>query len=705
MRPLATNLINFSNKVYSHRFATALRKAFLQVVPLIMIGSFAVLLNNLPIPFYQSFMAKLFGDAWRSWGGNLWQASYGIISLALSYTIATCFAELHTPVIGGCMPSVYAGLVSVACFLLMSIGGDGTLPLGTIGGNGIFVAMVITLASSQLFMTLYRLIPFRQDRNGDQTLSQALLAMLPALVVLALFTTLRMLLLTWTGHTLHDLIYAGLQHLFTGLTLSLSTAFSFVFSSQFFWFLGIHGNNVLEPVAQGILVPAMAANEATALAGSIPPNLFTKPFFDVFVFLGGAGSTLCLLTAIFYTIPHSSSTHRLGRQSLLLGLCNINETMVFGLPVVLNPIFLIPFLATPMLLTVTTWLAMSSGLVPYTAVSVEWTTPIILGGYISTGSWTGAALQMVNLALGTLIYVPFVRLSEMQRSQRQQDTLSGLYHAVDDKINRSAHVLLNRTDDVGNMARSLADDIKYAMRNETLRLEFQPLVDETGRVHAFETLLRWTHPTYGNIPPPTIIALAEEYHLVYELGWWIIRQACAQLAQWKARGMQNVIMAVNISPRQLRDPQLVRVVQDTLLICDLQPGELEIEIIETGALGVDEVPQRTLDGLHDMGVKLSMDDFGMGHSSLLHLRRFSIDTLKFDGSLIRDLLTDSLCQDIVKSMIQLCGTMDIQPVAEFVETSAQREMLIDMGCPFMQGYLFSKPLTAEKAWMYYRAHE
>ena len=179
----------------------------------------------------------------------------------------------------------------------------------------------------------------------------------------------------------------------------------------------MHGNNILEPVAQNIFAPGAEINKVMLDKGMQPDIIFTKTFFDSFVLMGGVGATICLVIALLLVGIHRNQKG-LAKLSFLPLLFNINELLVFGIPIVLNPIFLIPFVGVPLLLTLTSFLAMYSGLVPCTINAVEWTTPVILSGYAATSSVSGSLLQLFNLVLGVACYIPFVKLSESSSKEQ-----------------------------------------------------------------------------------------------------------------------------------------------------------------------------------------------------------------------------------------------------------------------------------------------
>ncbi|MBG6181785.1 putative bifunctional diguanylate cyclase/phosphodiesterase [Arthrobacter sp. CAN_A1] len=241
-------------------------------------------------------------------------------------------------------------------------------------------------------------------------------------------------------------------------------------------------------------------------------------------------------------------------------------------------------------------------------------------------------------------------------------------------------------------------ELRRAIEDREFRLFYQPQIDlSSGQMNGFEALVRWDHPDRGLLAPAAFIDFAEESGLILPLGAWVIDAAVAQQAEWhrSAPDRPPVRMSINISAIQLNDPRLEEMVTETLFCHNVDPGLLTLEITET-ALTEDPVAAlRTLQILNSLGVRLSIDDFGTGHSSLTYLKRFPIHELKIDRSFIAGLTTDSKDRAIVASCIQLAQATNLIAVAEGVETPDQLHTLMALGCDLAQGYFYTRPMSAE----------
>ena len=246
--------------------------------------------------------------------------------------------------------------------------------------------------------------------------------------------------------------------------------------------------------------------------------------------------------------------------------------------------------------------------------------------------------------------------------------------------------------------------LRHAVRRNELVLHYQPSVDlAAGRITAVEALVRWAHPVRGMVAPDKFIPLADETGLIGEIGHWVLLEACAQTRRWHDAGLGGIKVSVNVSAVQFRQCDLTQIVAGALAATGLPPWCLDLEITETVLMQDADATIATLLALKAMGVCISVDDFGTGYSSLAYLKRFPIDTLKIDKSFMRDVTCDGHNAAIVRTVIALAKNLDLESIAEGVETEEQLDFLRAEGCDRLQGYYFSKPLPAEQLEAFVRA--
>lgn len=240
---------------------------------------------------------------------------------------------------------------------------------------------------------------------------------------------------------------------------------------------------------------------------------------------------------------------------------------------------------------------------------------------------------------------------------------------------------------------ALEGHLRHALERNELTVYYQPRVSiATGRVVGVEALLRWKHPELGMVSPGQFIPVAEESGLILPIGAWVLREACRQNRRWRDAGFAPIRMAVNLSPAQFREPDLIGLVQSALNEAGLEGSALELELTESMLLQKGEAPVKTMAGLKAMGVHMSIDDFGTGYSSLNYIKRFPVDALKIDQSFIRDLMTSEQDSTLTTSIVLMGKGLNLTVVAEGVETRSQLGLLRALGCDEAQGFLFCRPL-------------
>lgn len=240
-------------------------------------------------------------------------------------------------------------------------------------------------------------------------------------------------------------------------------------------------------------------------------------------------------------------------------------------------------------------------------------------------------------------------------------------------------------------------EIRRAIKNEEWRLFYQPKVDiASGKIKGVEALIRWNHPEQGILSPYHFIEFAEKRGFIEEIGSWVLKTACAQAKEWLSLGIEDVKVAINLAPDQLRHKYLAKQILAMLDEFELPPRHIELEVTETSLMYDLNAALDILNRLHCRGITITIDDFGTGYSSLSYLKNLPIDTLKIDRSFIIDIVTDDYDKNIVKTIISMAHGMDLLVVAEGVETQEQYDLLQTMSCDVIQGYLFSKPLPASE---------
>jgi len=286
-----------------------------------------------------------------------------------------------------------------------------------------------------------------------------------------------------------------------------------------------------------------------------------------------------------------------------------------------------------------------------------------------------------------------VKLAENISKARMKKSLNKIYNMYKQCEKRGMVLsLLSRQDDIGSISRFLTINLEHDLQNGEILLFYQPQVNFEGRVTGVEALLRWKHDSYDYIYPPLVIALADEAQLMDRLGYWILETACRDLKEMHESGLEDIVVSVNVSAAQLENRHFSDNLEAIMKKYDIDPCMLKIEITEQLALtsGTKIIDQ--IIAMKKLGVRLAMDDFGMGHSSLMYLKEYDFDTIKLDGALVKEIMSKSSCCNIISSIISLGKSLNYSVIAEYVEKEEQKNILHELGCDNYQGYLFSVPL-------------
>lgn len=243
---------------------------------------------------------------------------------------------------------------------------------------------------------------------------------------------------------------------------------------------------------------------------------------------------------------------------------------------------------------------------------------------------------------------------------------------------------------------SLITSLKHAIERDEFRLYFQPQIDVlTNKPVAVEALLRWQHPQFGFLPPNEFLSLAEETGLIVPIGEWVIFHAASQLRLWQENGINNIRIAINLSGRQFEQPNVIHRIASLVAASQIKASDIDIELTESTLMRNPQETARVLAQLREMGMTISIDDFGTAYSSLNYLKRFPVNTLKIDKSFTAGITVDQNDAQIVNAILALAKSLSLNVVAEGIETEEQKMLLQQQGCHIMQGHLFMRPMQPE----------
>jgi len=244
-----------------------------------------------------------------------------------------------------------------------------------------------------------------------------------------------------------------------------------------------------------------------------------------------------------------------------------------------------------------------------------------------------------------------------------------------------------------HMRVELERELRKAIEKKQLDLYYQVQVNHLGSIIGAEALVRWHHPARGLVPPLQFIPLAEETGLILTIGEWVINTACHQIKEWQKNKLtRDLVLSVNVSARQFHQSNFADLVQSAIKDANINPKQLKLELTESILLDDFDTTIATMNLLKEIGVLFSLDDFGTGYSSLQYLKRLPLCQLKIDQTFVRDIFTDSSDKAIVTTIIAMANSLDLEVIAEGVETEEQKQQLFELGCHAYQGFLYGKPV-------------
>jgi len=410
---IESKLMPLAGRLAQQRHLGAIRDGYISFMPFIIVGSILLVISSFPSDSYKAFMASIFGEQWGSTIEIPFNAIFSTMALFISYLVAYRLAERHD------IDKSSAGILSLSCFLILTpfsvdAHGAAVIPMEWIGSKGLFVAMLGAIVWTETFtLFLRRNIVIKMPEGVPPAVQKSFAALIPALLILSMALAIRVFFAATSYNTIHEFIYSVIAMPVRHFGTSYFGAILTVLSISSLWSVGINSGSMINGILRPFWMDNQAENLAATHAGLMPPHVVTEQFYDM-IWMGGSGATLSLVLAmlIFARSQHIKKMTRLAAGSSIF---NINEPILFGLPVIMNPIMLIPFNLVPVVLVTIQYIAMASGVVSTTTgVYIPWTLPPVISGFIVTGHLSGALIQLFNLVIGAMIYLPFLKVLDRQ---------------------------------------------------------------------------------------------------------------------------------------------------------------------------------------------------------------------------------------------------------------------------------------------------
>lgn len=427
---LENALMPIAKAISKNKYLISVRDGLLVSMPLLVIGSFFMLISNFPVPAWMKLMSSttIAGTSIASLCSVATTATFSLMAVFAVMGIGFNFAKhMNINPLHGAAVALVSWFMLMPMYTLFAPEGAAqaiqvsSIPFDWVGTRGIFIGIICAFLS----IHIYRLVDkkgwvIRMPAGVPPTVGQSFASLIPAAIVMVIFLVIHVLFLLTPWGNAFEFVFRFLQLPLQNVGDSLGAMIVVYLFAHILWFFGIHGTNITDSVFTPILY-ALSAENLSALQHGLPmPHIINKQFQDLFATYGGGGSTLSLLIAALLFCK-SKRIKELSKLSILPGIFGINEPVIFGLPVVLNPTIVIPFIGVPMINIVVTYVVMRIGLVPVcNGVIMPWTTPPVISGFLSSGA-AGAILQIIMIGVGILIYMPFIQTMDKQYLEEEKE--------------------------------------------------------------------------------------------------------------------------------------------------------------------------------------------------------------------------------------------------------------------------------------------
>ncbi|WP_342487367.1 PTS cellobiose transporter subunit IIC [Bacillus sp. FSL M8-0266] len=418
-------LVPIAGRLNNNRYLGVLRDAFMLAFPLTIFGSIIVVLMNLP--FLDKIMSQTALEGVQSALNIAPSATISIMSVFVVFGIGYYLSKSYD------VEAVFGGVIALASFLLLTPflleqeGGAsiaGVIPVDRLGAKGMFLGMITGFLSAEIYRYfVQKKFVINMPQGVPPAVAKSFAALIPATLTLTAFLLINIIITQGFKTNMHDLIYHAIQAPLVGLGSGIIPTLIAVFFIQILWFFGLHGqiiiNSVMDPIWNTLSIQNL---ESYTKTGEVP-NIISKQFIEIYtVGMGGTGMTLAVVFTILIFLK-SKQLKQVAKLGLGPGLFNVNEPIIFGLPIVMNPLILIPWILAPMVITCISYFAMASGIVPPpTGVNIPWTVPIFISGIMATNSLAGGLLQLFNLMIVFVIWFPFLKFIDRMNVKNEKIT-------------------------------------------------------------------------------------------------------------------------------------------------------------------------------------------------------------------------------------------------------------------------------------------
>ena len=663
-------LLNFFLKISNNSYITAIRTAFLKIIPFIIIQSFSSLIINFFDYFAISEKVIVFYTGFLK------------ISIVLRSLIPYLFIFLFVQYIFQIKHKKYElqlSYYSVISLSLYSVFFNKTFFSDS--DSLLLRALILGLLNYKLFIFEKKIIYFLYEKTGKKFME-----------INSLFEQF----ITGFIHlTILSIIYYFLSQYFLNLKLDLSLGIQFdnslknplIYNMIILvpWIFGMNGSHFVQN-SFSLLFNNSVHNIQALVDNSSNFYYVDSSFYNLYIFMGGSGATLCLVFAML--MSKNKNYIGLGKFALIPSLFNINEIIIYGLPIIGNPFLIIPFLLVPTIFTILSYFALYLGILNPASTYTSWLNPIIISGWIADKGGISIILwQIFLLILGTSIYMFFLKQYEKFNSIQIESNINFLSDtSIKSDISSFSFNYIIKTYEAKEKLNTL-------MNNGHFILYFQPIVDiKTNKVSKLECLLRLSHKNLG-IVGPYFLDYFKSLNKISQVDYWVIEEAFTY-GKMLEKQNDDYSLSLNISAETFTQIYFEKNIVDLAEKFQVNPKNFTIEITEEVCLDNLEIVKKKINYLQQNGFKIAIDDFGTGYSSLNYLLELSVDYIKIDRNFVINLKYEKGAK-ILKGIIGLCRSTGCKIIVEGVETKEELDIINEMGSDMIQGYYYFKPDSFE----------
>ena len=654
------------SKLSTNPILVAISNVFIMALPVSLIAAFFNLLSI--------FSGRVGYDSVSVTLGYVGEMTGHMFPLLLNIFLATYYSSILR------LPKPAPISCALASFFIISQQWDFISPVIALPNN-FAVALLTAYASCVIIARINKLRLFNIDKFIS-TVDSSIQMIVTCVLTLAILTFVS-----------HLLFYTFIQFIQPEITLpeldptSFYDGLFYEFIRGVLWSVGINGHNILH-MYKTELYDISIANMADWKNLGTDLNIISTNFYDFFTGMGGSGNTISLVFCMLF-FAKGKGYRLLAKAALILTIFNINEPILFVIPVIFNPIMIVPFLSVPLVSFMLAYGATAIGLIPPLSEVHSWLLPPIFSGYVSSGgSLSVAIFQLFLILLGMAIYYPFFKVMDKRSVGVDVSSIFRTHVFRDDEVAIKSKL--------NSFIPSIQDNINAQREVEQLQnsgsfvLYYQPQVDiKSSSVVGFEALIRH-EDVQGRVKGPTFLKSFGQLGLLSDVDFWVLEKAISDASEMV--NTPNFTISVNVSADTMLRKGFVQSLKQVIDLSKLNYNQVEIEVTEELLIQDEVRTAEVIQEIKAMGVSVALDDFGTGYSSLAYLSRFDFDKIKIDRSLVENLDSER-GRSLFDVVVQLGHITQARIVVEGVETAQELDFIQDKGVQFVQGFFFYQPMT------------